>query len=133
MQRSQGRATGERLEKRLRHWQGVVISACEQSGRSTLPWLDAPADYQSWLNAGPSCDYRILLHPKGEYTLGKLEPPQASILLLIGPEGGISTAEHNLAAQAGFTSVRLGHRILRTETAAMAAIASLQALWGDCC
>jgi 16S rRNA (uracil1498-N3)-methyltransferase len=131
MQRSQSRTRGARQEKRQRHWLGVMISACEQCGRSTLPGLQAPVDYTTWLDAGRHTGNRILLHPEGEHPLGILEPAQGSILLLVGPEGGISDDERILANRAGFTSARLGPRILRTETAAMAALVCLQTMWGD--
>jgi len=129
--RSQTRVSGERLEKRMRHWQGVVISACEQCGRATLPMLGTPAEYRSWLTGAHRHDCRLLLVHDAQRSLGDMQPPGNSILLLIGPEGGISAEETRLAATAGFSSVRLGPRILRTETAALASIAGLQALWGD--
>jgi 16S rRNA (uracil1498-N3)-methyltransferase len=130
-ERSQSRASGERMEKRMRHWQGVVISACEQCGRATLPTLEAPLEYRSWLSCGHRYDCRFLLDPEARQSLGDIQPPGNSIVLLVGPEGGISAEETTLAAAAGFTPVRLGPRILRTETAALAMLASLQALWGD--
>jgi 16S rRNA (uracil1498-N3)-methyltransferase len=130
-ERSQSRAAGERLEKRLRHWRGVVISACEQCGRATLPALDPPVEYRAWLNgdAGPDC--RLLLVPEAGRSLGELQSPGNAILLLVGPEGGISAGETRLAVESGFSPVRMGPRILRTETAALAILAGLQALWGD--
>lgn len=129
--RSQTRASGERLKKRLRHWQGVVISACEQCGRATLPGLETPVEYRSWLTGTDRHDCRILLAPEARQSLGTMQPPGKSILLLVGPEGGISAEETTLATAAGFVPMRLGPRILRTETAALAMLASLQALWGD--
>jgi 16S rRNA (uracil1498-N3)-methyltransferase len=131
MQRSRRQLDDTRIQKRLRHWQGVLVSACEQSGRSTLPELLSPAGYRDWLDSGQSDGLRIMLHPEGEYTLPELERPRGSIMLLVGPEGGISSEETALAAHSGFCGVRLGPRILRTETAAMAALAGIQALWGD--
>jgi 16S rRNA (uracil1498-N3)-methyltransferase len=129
--RSQSRVSGERMEKRLRHWQGVIISACEQCGRATLPGLETPVEYRSWLASTHPHDCRILLAPEARQSLGTMQPPGDSILLLVGPEGGISTEETSLAVAAGFNPVRLGPRILRTETAALAMLAGLQALWGD--
>ena len=131
MQRSRKKLDDTRMQKRMRHWQGILVSACEQSGRSTLPELLAPADYRSWLDSGQSEGLHIMLHPDGEYTLPELERPRGRIVLLVGPEGGISNEETTLATHSGFFSVRLGPRILRTETAAMAALAGMQALWGD--
>jgi 16S rRNA (uracil1498-N3)-methyltransferase len=131
MQRSRKKLDDTRMQKRMRHWQGVLVSACEQSGRSTLPELLAPADYRSWLDSDQSDGLHIMLHPEGEYTLPELERPRDGIVLLVGPEGGISSEEMVLAAHSGFLSVKLGPRILRTETAALAALAGMQALWGD--
>jgi 16S rRNA (uracil1498-N3)-methyltransferase len=131
--RSHARADGERIEKRMRHWQGVVISACEQCGRATLPALASPAEYRAWLTDGVPPGLRLLLDPEARHSLRDIPRPRAgdSILLLAGPEGGISAEETMLAAAAGFTRVRLGPRILRTETAALAMLAGLQVLWGD--
>jgi 16S rRNA (uracil1498-N3)-methyltransferase len=129
--RSQTRTSGERLEKRLRHWQGVMISACEQCGRATLPGLETPVEYCSWLTGTHRHNARILLAPEAQQSLGAMQPPGDSILLLVGPEGGISAEETSLAVAAGFKPVRLGPRILRTETAALAMLAGLQSLWGD--
>lgn len=129
--RSQTRTSGERLEKRMRHWQGVVISACEQCGRATLPALAAPVEYRSWLTGDHRHGCSLLLDPDARQSLGDMQPPSDSILLLVGPEGGISAEETTLATTAGFSRVRLGPRILRTETAALAMLAGLQALWGD--
>lgn len=128
---SQTRTSGERLEKRLRHWRGVVISACEQCGRATLPGLESPLEYRSWLTGIHRHNFRILLAPEARQSLGTMQPPGESVLLLVGPEGGISAEETTLAAAAGFNPMKLGPRILRTETAALAMLASLQALWGD--
>lgn len=131
--RSHTRVGNERLEKRMRHWQGVVISACEQCGRATLPVLAPPAEYRSWLNDAPRHNCRLLLDPEARQTPGDLRQPDAgdSIVLLAGPEGGIDAEETKLAISTGFTAVRLGPRILRTETAAMAMLAGMQVLWGD--
>jgi 16S rRNA (uracil1498-N3)-methyltransferase len=129
--RSQTRASGAGLEKRLRHWQGVMISACEQCGRATLPRLETPVEYHSWLTGIPHHNCRILLDPDARQSLGTMQSPGTTILMLVGPEGGISPGETTLAVAAGFKPVRLGPRILRTETAALAMLAGLQALWGD--
>lgn len=131
MQRSRKKLDDARMQKRVRHWQGVLVNACEQSGRATLPELLAAADYRSWLGSGQADGLYIMLHPDGEYTLPELERPRGRIVLLVGPEGGISNEEMVLAKQSGYFSVRLGPRILRTETAAMAALAGMQVLWGD--
>ena len=129
--RSQMRVSGERLEKRLRHWQGVMISACEQCGRATLPTLEAPVEYRTWLTIAHRHRSRLLLDPEAQHSLGDMQPPGDSILLLVGPEGGLSVDETALALASGYSAVRLGPRILRTETAALAILAGLQTLWGD--
>jgi 16S rRNA (uracil1498-N3)-methyltransferase len=131
MERSQARTKGERLEKRMRHWQKVMINACEQCGRSTLPGLCRPVDCTSWLDTGPAGETRILLEPRAENTLTSLGAPRQPVLLLIGPEGGASDAERACAGSAGFTPISLGPRVLRTETASLAVLAGLQSLWGD--
>lgn len=131
MQRSQGRLKGERLERRRQHWQGVVINACEQCGRSTLPTLEMPAAYPDWVGTAWQDELRLLLDPRCGQTLDALQPPTGSIVLLAGPEGGISPGEEALALQSGFMAIRLGPRTLRTETASLAALAGLQLLWGD--
>jgi 16S rRNA (uracil1498-N3)-methyltransferase len=129
-QRSVVHLKGERLEKRMLHWRNVVISACEQSGRCRLPQLHTACTLEEWL-PGCTAECRILLDHRASQTLPELAPPQTEVQLLIGPEGGLSEEERSLATAAGFRGVRLGPRILRTETAPLAAIAVLQALWGD--
>ena len=131
MQRSHTRLKGERLEKRINHWQGVITSACEQSGRSTLPQLSLPEDYLTWINTGTDNDLRLMLQPDARSCLRNLEKPTGGISILVGPEGGLAPEEQTLARTAGFTGIRLGPRILRTETAALATLAGIQALWGD--
>lgn len=119
---------GEREERRVAHWQGVVISACEQSGRSLLPTVHAPQALAEWLDRHPD---GLVLHHAADDTLATLPPPGPVVNLLIGPEGGLSADERALALRAGYRAVRLGPRVLRTETAPLAAIAAIQALWGD--
>jgi 16S rRNA (uracil1498-N3)-methyltransferase len=124
------RLPGERLEKKLQHWRQVVIAACEQSGRRRIPLCHEVMDLPEWLASGTTRGGLLLDH-RGARSLPELDPPQGEISLLIGPEGGLSEMERTLAATAGFTGVRLGPRVLRTETAPLAAIAVIQALWGD--
>jgi 16S rRNA (uracil1498-N3)-methyltransferase len=131
MQRSQSHLRGERLEKRRQHWQGVIISACEQCGRNTLPVLRPAAGYADWLAQDSAAARKLLLQPGSPHTLPTLPHPDGPILLLVGPEGGLTALEQAAAQSAGFTGVRLGQRILRTETAALAALAGMQVLWGD--
>ena len=130
-ERTQRKLTSERLEKKLRHWHRVVVSACEQSGRRRLPRLHVPQDLGSWLKK--PLPQTLLLDPEARQCLRELSCPEQRLGLLIGPEGGFSEREINLAQEAGCTGVRLGPRILRTETAPLAAIAAIQILWGDFC
>jgi len=132
--RSVVRLTGERAEKRVAHWQAVVVSACEQSGRNRVPPVAPVAELAAWLArpaAGGAGALRLLLSPTGATRLRDLPRPAASIVLLAGPEGGFTPEEEAAARHCSFTPVRLGPRVLRTETAAVAALAALQALWGD--
>ena len=124
--------SGDRAEKRVEHWQGVAIAACEQSGRAIVPTVHAPLTLAQWFaQHDTQTSLNILLNPIGAKQLAQLVKPQDNIHLLIGPEGGLSPAEIELARQHHFHSIILGPRILRTETAALTAIASMQALWGD--
>lgn len=132
-QRSVVKLSGERAEKRRDHWQNVVISACEQSGRSIVPQVAPAISLPEWLGRPqfgmPSL--RIILSPTADQSLHDLEKPSGNIQILIGAEGGLSEDEISLATTHHFTPVRLGNRILRTETAALTAIAALQTRWGD--
>ena len=127
--RSVVRLSGERLARKLHHWQGVIIGACEQSGRGDLPPLNPPMPLDAWLAQGPPAP-TLLLDPQASITLPELPPPKG-LTFLVGPEGGLSDDERHLALAAGCTAIRLGPRILRTETAPLAALAAAQALWGD--
>jgi 16S rRNA (uracil1498-N3)-methyltransferase len=120
----------EKQGTRHLHWQKVSHSACEQSGRTRPPQLDEPLRLEDWLDR--AVGLRLLFDPQGETCLRDLQAPEAGgVTLLSGPEGGFSDRERTLARQAGFTPVRLGPRILRTETAVLAALAVVQSLWGD--
>jgi 16S rRNA (uracil1498-N3)-methyltransferase len=131
-QRSVAKLTQERAEKRTEHWRGVVVSACEQSGRNDLMAVHPPRDLAYWLAdiRGVAASKFILL-PEGASSLSVQTQPQGSVTVLIGPEGGFSMDEELMAKQAGFVPVLLGPRILRTETAALASIIALQLLWGE--
>lgn len=122
--------TGERLDKRAQHWQAVAISACEQCGRNRLPEIAAPRSLRVWL-AETSPALRLVLDPEADTTLSSLGAPTGAVTLLIGPEGGLADEEIAYAKQAGYVGLRLGPRILRTETAAVAALSALLARWGD--
>lgn len=128
--RSQVRLDGARLQRRMEHWRGILIAACEQSGRRRLPRLDTALGLDDWL-AGELGEGFFLLDPRAESSLTQVAPPTAGVGLLVGPEGGLSPRERTLAQDRGCQGVRLGPRILRTETAPLAAIAVAQALWGD--
>lgn len=130
-ERCEVRLEGERLTKRVQHWQAVAASACEQCGRNRVPPVLVPVSLSSWL-AESAHGIRLVLNPLAPATLTTLSKPcDYLITLLIGPEGGLSDAEVKHAQQSGFEGIRLGPRILRTETAAVAALSALQMLWGD--
>ena len=131
MQRCQARVSGERLKKRMQHWQGIIISACEQCGRSTLAELYNPEDYTGWISKQNPSALGLMLQPDSTQILNDIPPPERNIVVLVGPEGGLTPEEQRLAANSGFTGIRLGQRILRTETAALSALASMHTLWGD--
>ena len=121
----------DRAEKRLSHWQQVVIAACEQSGRSMVPKVAAPISLADWLfNHKISEALRITLDPLATKHLKDLKDLR-SIELLVGAEGGLTESEIAMSVAHGFVGVQLGGRILRTETAPLAAIAAMQTLWGD--
>jgi 16S rRNA (uracil1498-N3)-methyltransferase len=128
-ERSVVRLDAERLDRRHTHWHGVLVAACEQSGRRRLPHLHPAQALADWLPtvAGTA----LLLDPQAVRSLADLPAPQGAATLLVGPEGGLSADERARALSAGFVSVRLGPRILRTETAPLAALAAMQVLWGD--
>lgn len=133
-ERSVVKLRDERADRRRQHWQALVISACEQCGRNTVPEVSDPLDYRAWLaslSREPGNETRIALAVGGEQRLASLPKPTGTALLLVGPEGGLSPEESALATTRGFTAVRLGPRILRTETAAVVALSVMQTLWGD--
>lgn len=121
----------ERKARRHRHWQGVIISACEQCGRTRIPALEYAQDFRDFLGNYISDALKLTLQPDAERSLSAMRWQQQGIDLLIGPEGGLSEQELELAAQLGFNGIRLGPRILRTETAAVAVLGAIQVLWGD--
>jgi 16S rRNA (uracil1498-N3)-methyltransferase len=130
-QRCVVRLSAERAEKRQGHWQGIIVSASEQSGRNRLAQLAGLQDYQRWITQS-DMHRRILLSPRAEQSLpdwARHQPPQA-LTLMVGPEGGFSDAEEDAALANGALALSMGPRILRTETAGLAAIAALNAMWG---
>jgi len=121
-----------RATKRRDHWQGIANSACEQSGRIRPPLVDVPLDLNAWFGAGAKeADTDLILRPGTAVALSSITAPVTKVCLLIGPEGGFSDTEYEDATIAGFATVSLGPRVLRTETAAVTAIAVAQSLWGD--
>ena len=135
-QRSVVRLNGERAEKRVAHWQAIAASACEQCGRNVVPQVLPVQPLMKWLGMpsnGANGDQgaRYLLSPQSNTRLRDLARPQSALTLLIGPEGGWNAEETASAHLAGFAPLTLGPRVLRTETAAPAALAALQAQWGD--
>lgn len=122
----------ERAERRMLHWQSVIAGACEQSGRTRLPELEPPQKLDRWLGTlGDSSALRIALIPGGETSVRDLASLENGALLVVGPEGGLSDHDASLLQQCGFKGLRLGPRVLRTETAGLAAIAALQTVAGD--
>ncbi len=131
-ERSEVRLEGERAGKRLAHWNSVVVSACEQSGRALVPDVAAPRPLAAALDALPGGSLRLTLDPGADAGIAARPPPgDRTLVLAIGPEGGWSPRDRATLADAGFTGLRLGPRILRTETAGLAAIAALQSRFGD--
>ena len=128
--RSVIRLSGDRAAKRVAHWQGVAAAACEQCGRNQVPYVASLERLEHWLARPAHGALRLMLSPVADVTLSVL-PPAEKVELLIGAEGGLDPQEILAATQAGFQGVRLGPRVLRTETAGLAAVAALQALWGD--
>jgi 16S rRNA (uracil1498-N3)-methyltransferase len=126
------RLNAARAAKRRDHWQAIAESACEQSGRIRPPLIDPPMDLNAWFGArAKEPDTDLILRPGATTTLAAVESPKTKLCLLIGPEGGFSDKECDDADVSGFAAVSLGPRILRTETAALAALAVAQSLWGD--
>lgn len=128
--RSVLKLAGERAARRVAHWQGVAASACEQCGRNQVPIVAPLERLDHWLSKPAKGALRLMLAPDAEQTLADIAPAQ-EVQLLIGAEGGLDPQEVIAAQQAGFQPVRLGPRVLRTETAGLAALAALQVLWGD--
>lgn len=130
--RTEVRLDGDRLEKRVAHWRSVIASACEQSGRARIPELLPPRGLSEAVAALDEEALKLTLDPLGEHRFDTLSPVGASgIAIGIGSEGGWSEKDRAILRSAGFTGLRLGPRVLRTETAGLAAIAALQAKFGD--
>jgi 16S rRNA (uracil1498-N3)-methyltransferase len=130
-ERSVVKLTGERADKRIARWQEIVLSACEQSGRTIVPRVLPILTVAQWLAQPLETDVRLLLSPLGTRHLSQIGAPAKSAWLMAGPEGGYSAQEETQALAAGWTPLKLGPRIFRTETAALAAVAAIQCVWGD--
>lgn len=128
-ERCEVRLKSDRLNKKQQQWQQLAISACEQSLRTDIPTIDVPCGLDSWIT-NCRAELKLVLHHHCAQPLANFTPP-SSVALLIGPEGGLSEAEVQRAIDAGFQSVAIGPRVLRTETAPVAALSILQYLWGD--
>jgi 16S rRNA (uracil1498-N3)-methyltransferase len=133
-QRGVVRLEGERAVRRVEHWRGVAVAACEQCGRNRVPEVASLVGLSRWLGQPDApVGLRLILVPGAAQTLADLPVPAVggAVELLIGAEGGLTEDEIQSAVQAGFVPIRLGPRVLRTETAGLAAIAAIQCLWGD--
>ena len=135
-ERSVAKLSTERIAKRLEHWRQVTISACEQCGRNLLPEIHTPLNIMVWLQQMNALSQeapaaKFILLPQGTASLHNQAKPPGRVVLLVGAEGGFTPVESNSAARCGFTPIRMGPRVLRTETAAVAGLAALQTLWGD--
>ena len=131
-ERTEVKLNGERLEKKLRHWQQVSISACEQCQRNKLPTINNARTLDQWLSQadGDSDHLKLVLHHRSDKTLAQHQTPK-SVCLLVGPEGGLSDTEISRAIDKGFAPLTLGPRVMRTEAAPLASISIMQSLWGD--
>ncbi len=130
-ERSVVRLSSDRADRRVDHWRNVVIAACEQCGRNHVPEVTSITDFAAFLSGAAGDGLRLLLAPGSDRDLKQLEPTR-EVTLLVGPEGGLAPEERERAETSGFVPVRFGPRVLRTETAPLAAIAAMQVLWGDC-
>jgi 16S rRNA (uracil1498-N3)-methyltransferase len=131
--RSEVRLDDARGKKRLEHWRAIAIAACEQCGRNVIPGIAAPESLKACLAAHPQAntEARWMLHPGGTVRLRDAVPAATEVMLAVGPEGGFSDNDLSALRDAGFRDLALGPRVLRTETAGLAAMAALQAVHGD--
>jgi 16S rRNA (uracil1498-N3)-methyltransferase len=130
-ERSVVRLDARQAQKKLHHWRGIAIAACEQCGRNTVPEITSPLHIFEFVSSAASDQTRLLLSPSGEKSIEEVSAAASGITVLIGPEGGLTDTEQDVVLRSGFTPVRMGPRILRTETAAIAALTILQHRFGD--
>lgn len=121
----------ERARRRHGHWQGIIVHACQQCGRNRIPELHEPATLQEWLHDYESDGLDVLMDAQSGDGIDTLDFRGDLVTLLVGPEGGLAAEEIECARVAGFRSIALGPRTMRTETAAVAGVAALQLKWGD--
>ncbi|MBE0366852.1 16S rRNA (uracil(1498)-N(3))-methyltransferase [Pseudoalteromonas sp. MMG013] len=122
--------SGERLQKKHLQWQKIAIAAAEQSGRNTITTIHPPVDINDWLSQ--PCDaLKLTLHPRAQHSIKTLPEPRSGIRFIVGPEGGFTDQEMTTTSEQGFIDVRLGPRVLRTETAALTVLSALQLQFGD--
>lgn len=129
-ERVEVRLQGERADKKLQHWQGIVIAACEQCGRNRIPTLHPITSLYDWIG-NTQADKKFVLHHRTTAHLADDDQVPSTVALLIGPEGGLSESEIMNSERSGFSPLRVGPRVLRTETAPLAALSILQFTWGD--
>jgi 16S rRNA (uracil1498-N3)-methyltransferase len=131
-ERSVVRLDAQQADRKFNHWRAVAIAACEQCGRNRLPEVALPTQLRDFLRlSAASGGTHLLLSPGAALRIEDVQRPEAGATVLIGPEGGLADEEQRDALAARFTAVRLGPRILRTETAAIAALTLLQREFGD--
>lgn len=134
-ERTEVKLKGERLEKKLQHWQQILVSACEQCQLNLLPELKAPQTLPELCGRTEANQIRLVLHHRADKSLtsmhNAMQQRPGSVLLLVGPEGGLSDEEIELALRSQFQPLKLGPRVLRTETAPLVALTAVQQLWGD--
>lgn len=121
----------ERAERRLAHWKGIIVHACQQCGRNRIPDLHPVASLDQWLGEHRSAGLELMMDPNAATGIRELEYDGGLVTLLVGPEGGLDAAERAAAASAGFRGVSIGPRTLRTETAAIVGVTAIQLTWGD--
>jgi 16S rRNA (uracil1498-N3)-methyltransferase len=130
-ERSVAKMDRNRADRKVEHWRGVAISACEQCGRARIPAVEPPVRLAEVFEALDAATAKLMLDPEGSDTVAEAVGSSHSVALLVGPEGGLTRAERELATAAGFRRVRLGPRTLRTETAPIVALSIIQYLSGD--
>lgn len=125
------RLDAERARRRLAHWHGIIVHACQQCGRNRLPELCEVVALDDWLADYRSGGLDLVLDPQSDAGVSELQYAGGLISFVVGPEGGLDRRERDAAYAAGFIGVSLGPRTLRTETAAVAAMTAIQMRWGD--